>query len=195
MPSPNQFTVLSGTNLDQRVNQPNQWIQPPVQWPSGGNLSELALGRAYVRLEVLEKPSDMPVIMQVCFWYQWDGFNLYEETCRKLGGNNFSITETGVYYFWLSAPETWWEAPVGPKVKNGDFVWTDKPHVGRLFVKDVDDTILAINNCGEGCWGQADNPDEDINLHLPIVVDFELIFTKANTTFVPPASWVGSPWS
>lgn len=196
IPVAGQFTVLSGSNLDQRVDRPSQWIQPPVQWPEGNDLSELALGRAYVRLEVLEKPSDMPVQMQVCFWYQWDGFNSYEETCRKLG-SNFSITETGVYYFWLPAPEGWWEAPAEwENVLNGDFVWTDEPHIGRLFVKDpVDDSILAVNNCGGGCWGQADNPDEDINLHLPIEVDFELIFTKLGHTFVPPADWTGSPWS
>ncbi len=204
------FTLVNATGMSQNATgrADTQWMQPDFNWPADNDMTPFIGGDAYMRLNVTDKPSGLLTAAQLCMWNQDDNstFTLYEETCSPWKSAIFQ--HAGVYYIQWRPPTSWYNAPQGPKTTVGVFPWTEKPNVLRLFMKPVtikgthtpaspDDTdiggnlLLANRNGGGANW---DVTDTELNKHLPIKADFEVILVAAGQPFQPPSNWAGNPW-
>ena len=186
-----QITLFDAKNI---VQDFDQYAQPNANWPSGGSMKSpvnYADGRAYMRLEILSKPTSINMAAQVCFWFQYDGksfANKYEETCSS-PSTLMQFTDEGLYYFEIRSPSTWWSQN-GSNNKTGQFDWGKKPHVARIMFKDLKTgTLFFEKSCGSACWSGGDARD-----HTPVKFNAELIFVEKGKTFSPPSDWNKNPW-
>ncbi len=186
---PDQISVWKASGL--RQTSSSYW-EPTLNQP--GNYTadpNYATGEAYLKLVVTSKPSAKAVQPAICFWRH--GATRFQfETCAKT--DSFSFTKTGTYYVALNSPvgpnaDDWW-------IKPGGFGWATPASVGRIMIKNpgAQGALLLSKNCGGACYGNA----AELEQHLPIVMDSELIFVGKGKTFSPPADWqAGCPstWS
>ena len=170
------------------------YAQPTVKWPSSGSMISpvnYAGGRAYLRLEIVSKPTSINMAAQACFWYQYTPgkFDKYEETCSTPEGL-MQFTDEGLYYYEIQPPSTWWSQNGSSNI-TGKFDWGKKPHVGRIMFKDLKTkTLFFEERCGSACWSGG-----DARLHTPVVFNVELIFVEKGKSFTPPSDWNNNPWS
>lgn len=163
----------SSTYWQPDLNQPQDYTSPV----------DLVGGTAYMRLDVVSKPSDMFVAPMVCFW-RHGAKQFEEETCAA--GRHHPFTSEGTYYLDLGTPSKWWQ-------KDGSFDWTQPVSVGRIMIRDgVKGGRLLLNErCGGACY-----LGDDLDDHVPIEMDATLIFVPAGQTLAPPSNWqAGCPSS
>ena len=172
----------------------DRYAQPKLNWPSSGSMKSpvnYADGRAYMRLEIVSKPTSINMAAQACMWFQYDGRsfgNKYEETCSS-PSTLMQFTDEGLYYFEIRSPSTWWSQN-GSSNKTGKFDWGKKPHVVRIMFKDLKTgTLFFEKSCGSACWSGGDARD-----HTPVKFNAELIFVEKGKKFSPPSDWNKNPW-
>ena len=195
-PSPNdQLLVIDGTYTQVPTKYVELATDYLIRTPS--NLTsplDYASGNAYLRLNIKAKPSNKQVGMQFCLWQKSSsGQKFAGETCSTKLRN---IKTTGEYYLDLGAPGSWW----GTKAKDRDgncsfdscpaFDWSKEPHAVRIFFKEDgtprdDSSLLITESCGGACYKGGD----DINKHLPIVYEANIVFVPKDQTLQLPESW------
>jgi hypothetical protein len=180
---PDQISVWNATGLSQTSS--SYW-EPPLNQPANYTLPpDYANGQAYIRINVTSKPSTKEVQPAICFWRH--GTTRFQfETCARTNGVTF--TRTGTFYIALGSPDSWWK-------KNGTWSWATPASVGRIMIKNpgTNGKLLLSSKCGQACYD-----GNDLEQHVPIVMDSELIFVGKGKTLNPPASWRGgcpSAWS
>ncbi|MEZ5218834.1 MAG: hypothetical protein R2715_20140 [Ilumatobacteraceae bacterium] len=165
------------TIFDQIVtHKPNSYAQPAISVPADWTQPvDYKNGRAYLRFEVLEKPSDLALKVQFCLWR-----NRYtQEICSPL--NDF--TSTGLYWFDLGVPATWWKL-------NKVWDFTSPAFPGRLMIKDpASGKLLMTGSCGANCYTGTENLAD----HTPIKINASMVLVAKNATLTPPANWQGCP--
>ncbi|MFK8025113.1 MAG: glycosyl hydrolase [Ilumatobacter sp.] len=138
--------------------------------------SALVNGRALLRLDLLDKPTDLPVTLQLCGWS--GGWT--HATCASLG----TYTEAGRSYVELKSPSRWW--------KSSTWNWNRAIDRMRLVVKDAaSGSLLLSSSCGRSCYSGPSAPEA----HAPITADLELLMVPRGATPDVPASWSGCPAS
>ncbi|MEL6892753.1 MAG: hypothetical protein AAFP84_14235, partial [Actinomycetota bacterium] len=169
-----QITVWKASGMQQTansywqptLNQPNDYTRP----------TNYADGRAYIKLEIVSKPSDLAVKPNICFWRHTEVKKFHFETCAR--SRDLGFNSEGTYYFDLNAPNKWWK-------KNGVFDWSIPPTLGRVMIKDdASGKLLLSSRCGAACYEGDDLAD-----HIPIKMNSELIFVAKGKTLNPPANW------
>ncbi|MFK8025105.1 MAG: fibronectin type III domain-containing protein [Ilumatobacter sp.] len=151
------------------LNQPADYTGP----------RDYASGTAYIKIDVLEKPSDLAMIPLICFWTHTAAQKFKYETCARKGVDRI-FTDEGTYYFDLKAPESWWQ-------KNGVFDWSTPPTLGRIMLKKAysETTELMLGKlCGSFCY-----KGDDLEDHIPVRIASELIFVAQGETLNPPSDW------
>lgn len=133
-------------------------------------------GRLYLRLEILEKPSDLPMRFAYFIWQRLEGGLGHMGVGRH---ELADITEEGVYYVDCGGPETWWHG----KYPIPD--WT-RPFDEMALVPWVGNTgeKLATIDCYSHCFS-----DGDIAAHLPMVMRATGIWVAPGKQLVPPSDW------
>lgn len=170
-----QFTLFDTTQTHQAGKY---WTAPwssPANWISPVNYAE---GRAYLRMEVVSKPSSIEMWPQVCMWRN----NYTQETCAR----RVPIRDEGVYWADLGSIRNWWK-------KGSSYPLNVKPDIVRILLKDPVSKLLFNNaKCGSVCY-----PRGDLNQHVPVTIKATMIFVAKGSTLNPPASWTGCPasWS
>ncbi len=135
-------------------------------------------GNLYVRLEIIEKPSDLTLRPAFFIWQDED---IYPEM-GHMGVNRADIpdiTKEGVYYLNFKNPNEWW---------HGDY---PVPDWGRPFDKmalvpwtgDKDEQYYTVD-CRANCFKSGDIAD-----HTPIVYRATGIWVAPEHTLVPPKDW------
>jgi hypothetical protein len=147
----------------------------PTNWESPTNYVD---GRVYMRYEAIDKPSTKAIALQVCMWQ--DGY--YLENCSPCA---VTITTEGVYYGDMGTPRDWW--------KNGgrSLDWTRAFQQVTVVHKDGSCTgqLMQTEACGEACYNGG-----DIDLHVPITFDVDIVVVSSGGELDPPAGWSGCPW-
>jgi hypothetical protein len=170
---PDQITVWKAsdsqtfdTYWEPTLNQPSNYTRDP----------DYANGLAYLKINVTAKPSSKTVQPAVCFWRHGDKRFQYE-TCARTDAVTF--TSTGTFYVALGAPSSWW-------VKPGGWTWATPASVGRIMIKNpgTSGALLLGKNCGAACYTGS-----DLNDHIPIAMDSELIFVAKGKSLTPPTDW------
>jgi hypothetical protein len=167
-----QFTFMRGTN--QVWDYPDKDGSAPMvdrpdndNWTSPVNYYQ---GAMYMKYEVLEKPSDKTLGVQLCFWMPgWS-----PETCS----NQLKYGTEGTYYHKMGNPSGWWH--------HGDYPWEDNDfYKARLFQKDGNDgaILMATSSCGSYCYSG------DLSAHVPIKYNVEIIVVAKGDKLAAPDSW------
>jgi hypothetical protein len=174
---PDQISVWSASGLRQTAS--SYW-EPSLNQPADYTApADYANGRAFIKIDVVSKPSDLAVVPLVCFWTHTEAKRFHYETCAR-GGSDRIVTGEGAIYVDLGAPAGWWK-------KNGTFDWSLPPSVGRIMIKKAYSTrteLLLSSKCGAACYIGDDLAD-----HVPIEMDSELIFVKKGASLTPPTDW------
>jgi hypothetical protein len=154
-------------------------------------------GRLYMRLEVIEKPSDLPIRPAYFIW-QKDGvvkagekkslnhMGVHKE--RMLGWDaegkpleNGEFRTTGVYYYDLRNPASWWRGEYGTPD------W-DKPYDKHALVPWVlvgDKWMhLMSENCHSHCVDAA-----EVARHVPVAYRATGIWVAPGSRLAPPPDW------
>ena len=170
--SANQFTFIDDDLVWTRGGTVTPEQRGPTNWESPVNYVD---GHLYMRLEVLEKPSDKLVAAQLCMWQ--DGFSL--ESCSS---PCMTYSTTGVYYVDLSTPSGWWRS------RPLDYTRTFQQIA--LMYKDgsCGANLIRVGACGSHCYTGS-----DIDEHVPIRYHAEVVVVAAGATFTPPCHWRGVP--
>ncbi|MEL6892513.1 MAG: glycosyl hydrolase [Actinomycetota bacterium] len=168
-PSPAESVVLFDQTTTHRVDQPaDLTILPGSGWAIGADRADTS---AVLRLDITEKPTDRPVVVQVCAWS--DGRR--HATCGRVG----TFTEPGLHYLQMPAFSEWWQSAR----------WrADRPieHL-RLVVRDeATNSLLATTRCGSACFSGSGDP----SLDAPITFDASMIIGSPSPL---PASWSDCP--
>jgi hypothetical protein len=144
----------------------------PKNWESPVNYSN---GKAYWRIAILEKPSDVKISIQPCFNNDdpmGSGQNMKWHMCPKLT----RFTSTGVYWTEESRSSffTW---PEWPDWSN----WGGYP---QIVVKDEINNPIATKIVHD-VW--AGHPNFD--LYYPMKIRWTMYMVSENGTFDPPEWW------
>lgn len=166
----NQFTLFDATDSQTSSSYYQPSFSSPANWSTPDNFYG---GTAYWRVQVMSKPSSLPTLMQVCMWRQ----SYAIETCS---GYTPTITDEGTFWVKLGAPQNWWK-------KNGN--WSPvRPDVVRIMVKDkASGRLMQRSSCGAYCY-----PRSDLDNHVPIQINSQLIVVAKGAALQPPSKWVGS---
>jgi hypothetical protein len=126
-------------------------------------------GRLFLRFDLLEKPSDFPMGVQVCMW--GDGGS---ETCSQF--RKHIVRDKGTYYMALGAPESWW-------TKDGGVDWSGRPwkHL-RVNLRCPDDSDQPACIFARGHYKKPEQ-------HFPIVYHATAIFVAPGKNLQAPAGW------
>ena len=111
------------------------FTQPPIGgWSTWAN-TELTL-----TYNVLRKPTNAPIEVQLCAW-RHSIVKFQEETCSS--ASRLTITTTGQYTVNLGRPRDWWK-------KGGRFSWGTSPSIIRVMHK-VNKRLPMTSRCGSYC--------------------------------------------
>jgi len=175
--APTQFTLFDATMSQTATDYFEPSFTAPPDWTSP---VDYAGGRAYWRVDVQTKPSDLAIVAQVCMWRgRWK-----VETCTRATTGTFQTA--GTYWVDLGAPDSWWK-------KDGNWSWRTPFEATRIMIKDVASKRLLIGTkCGDFCY-----PRPDLASHVPIRINSQLIVVAKGAQLQPPANWAGCPatWS
>jgi len=150
------------------IDQPNNY-KSPVNYHQG---------TWYARVDVQSKPSSKRLYTQLCMWQHTTGSRDFKyETCSPR--NNLVIVDEGVYYANIGSPQDWWN------IAGGTFNWSKPADMVRFFLKDpVSEKLMYTNRCGSACY-----PFNDINKHMPIQMDVEIIMVAKGAKLNQPSNW------
>lgn len=137
-------------------------------------------GRLYLRLEILAKPSELPLRPAFFIWQN------SESGLRHIGVRRDLIpdyTTAGIYYLDCAGPSEWW---------NGKYAlpdWT-RPFDKIALVPWVGNSQeqLYTQNCYNHCYTGG-----DIQRHTPILYRATGIWVAAGKKLVPPPNWKCPP--
>jgi hypothetical protein len=162
------FTILPAaqfTFIDQQLTWTKGSNQQPTQLgPTGYNWitpHDYLHGDMYLRYEVISKPSDKTIAIQICAWQ--DSYQL--ENCANCF--SYSGSKPAVYYFKPKSPADWWK-------KNGvSLDFTRKFQQVTVIHKDSNcgGQLMQTSMCGAACY-----PYSDIDQHVPITFKATAIF-------------------
>jgi hypothetical protein len=152
---------------------PNIINAAPTNWKSPVNYYN---GSIYLRYEVLEKPSDKQVALQLCVWQ--DSFG--KESCGRV----MLYTKKDIYYVKMGGPSTWWNK------SGGAIDWTRKMQKTSFMHKNEGyaGSLLADNACGAACYKGTDLYD-----HIPIKYHISAYLVSAGGSFTQPPIWPDCP--
>lgn len=168
-----QITIWNHTGVHDR----DTYWEPKLDQPASYTGSpDYANGTAYLKLQVLSKPSNKLMIPSVCFWRHGAQKRFQFETCARTRDDAF--TSTGTYWIELGTPKTWWK-------KNGVFDWSKPVSVGRIMLKDpATGSLFLSSKCGQACY-----QGNDLGRHVPLRMASQLVFVAKGATFTPPPGW------
>ena len=146
----------------------------PENWKSPINYYE---GKIYERLEIISKPSDLPITAQFCFWQSG------REGCS---GQSPKLPKSGtLYYINERSPSQF------SKIRGGGVNWTNMHDglVAQHMFKSPDKggNLVATSACGSHCWGS------DVGDHVPVPYNITMIVTEKGSEFIRPAGWEDCP--
>jgi hypothetical protein len=172
-----QFTFFNQnvTHTSTSYAAPAISAETPANWVSPINY---AAGRMYLRFEVLSKPTNKTLQVQMCLWRS----NYTIETCS--GTTDFS--GTGVHWIDLGRPNDWWK-------KNGNWSWTIPFSPVRLMIKDkATGKLFLTNSCGAYC-----STETAVAGHLPLSIHASSVVVAPGAQLQPISGWNGCPssWS
>lgn len=155
----------------------NSYFEPagnqPANWVSPANYRD---GRIYIRLEVISKPSSLPVQGLLCLWRHGTKKFQYE-TCG--GGKTMRFSDEGVYWVDAGTPGKWWK-------KKGGWDFTKPASVMRIMLKDpATGKLLLSSKCGATCF------QGDVSQHVPVEMRATVIMVASGAKLNPPAEWRG----
>lgn len=131
-------------------------------------------GRLFLRLEVTEKPTDLPLGTQVCIWGSGSS-----ETCSDDNPN--IITKKGVYYFDQKPPIGWWMQDGGPD-------WSKTWSALRIMIRCTDKSSQP-----ECIFARGGAPifytGADFGQNVPIVFRATAVFVPPGASLKAPAGW------
>lgn len=147
-------------------HNPESWLEPNYL---GGDI--------YMRFEVLEKPTDVELNIQLCLWY---GTTRCEMCLHNSQQEWFTFSEAGdvVYIKYLPAEE--WSVIHGRE-------WDNEPFHSMLFQLRLGNKELKVNP-------KPKHVGPDAAKHLPVKWKAEAYVVPEGESFAPPASWTGHPW-
>ncbi|MDD5672826.1 MAG: hypothetical protein PHC61_01565 [Chitinivibrionales bacterium] len=165
------------------------FIDQTLTWTAGYNVQPTQIGltnlvspvdyrngTVYLRYEVIDKPSDKLIGIQLCMWQ--DAFVL--ENCSYCQ----SYSTKGVYYWNLGTFSGFW-------MKNGTSIDFTRPF-GQVTIIHKDGSctgqLMQSSGCGAACY-----PGNDLNQHVPITFKATAIVVAPGSTLDPPSSWTGCP--
>ncbi|MBK7586205.1 MAG: hypothetical protein IPI67_39225 [Myxococcales bacterium] len=181
---PDQVTFFDRTLKDTATTY---WELPKPK--AGFRMADkFAQGNAYLRLEVLNKPTNIEIFPQVCAW-RWDPkveckdrWKVFAETCSSQ--NDFSYTQTGVSYVALGSPAKWWQKAT--PAWSYALPW-DALRILQKAVQNGNKYLLQDAGCGTACWPVAGGAAA----HMPIDMRGELVLVAQGKTLKTPAHWTG----
>ncbi len=169
----NQYTLFDEAVSHTTTNYANLDVAGLAKW---NNRTSHVDGSTFVRLDIVNKPSDKRLQVLVCMWQQ----SFVKETCNAVG----VYTDPGVHYVEMRSLATWW--------KKNSWNWNGTIENARIMVKDLETgSLLSTAKCGTACYRGSDSAAQ----HAPIDFDIEMIVVADKATLVPPASWAGCPES
>lgn len=184
-PPTNGATVASQRLLfdHEGTQTPDDYWEPAADQPADyTSPADFADGHAYLKLDVIAKPSDKPMIPQLCFWRHTESTKFKFETCST--GRNDIFTSEGTYWLDLGAPGGWWK-------KNGVYDWSKQASVVRIMFKDPETKKLFMaSKCGATCY-----PGDDLLDHVPVTYRAQVVLVASGAHLQPPAGWDGCPAS
>lgn len=158
--------------------QPDSWLFPVDYWN----------GTIHCRIEVTEKPTDIEVSCQWCFW-QADS-----ETCLRKHVHPIIFSKTGVYYTQFPAPgakDLWVLANLN---ENSDASYFD----GDTKLDQIQyQWRVILNGKQKVLRYKGNNPDEaakedlgaEVEPHIPIRFRTRIVVVDKEGEFEPPKGW------
>ncbi len=146
---------------------PGDYFQPNFNDQGNWRSPNIVAKKVLLQLEILNKPTSLPIEIQVCAWRWKNGRNFsggFDETCSK----RFGYTdEIGKHTLDLGSPNDWW-------VKGGGtFPWDKGPDVMRLMIKDTaTQSLMMSSRCGSACWKGSGS----LAPHVPIRIRASMTF-------------------
>ncbi len=173
-----QLTWFNGTFTATKNAYARPTDASPADFTSPVNY---AAGRVYWRLQVTSKPSNKPMLFQICMWRHTPGKTDYRyETCSAEAA--MPVSTNGTSYADLGIWRNWWTLPTG-------WDWTKKPDVVRIMIKDAGSKRLMMSTvCGSYCYTGS-----DIDQHVPITMTTSVVVVPPDGTFQAPSGWSGCP--
>ena len=137
----------------------------PSDWTSPVNYAD---GRAFLRLEVTKKPSELETLMQLCVWRN----SFVDEACTGYQ----TVATLGTYWIDFGIPSKWWKTP--------NWNWTQPFDYAAIMVKDKasGELLMTGNSCGTHCYTGPDN----LANHTPIVFRASMIVVAKGATLNAP---------
>jgi len=179
-----QFIMYQGQISwnDPQRSQFYRTIDNPDSW----NSPDYFHGNFYVRLKILEKPSSLPMKMQICFWHG-SGKN---EVC-------FSSSVDIDYIPFIDEGEVIWYSVEGvDRLKRiAGTAWTGQPITKVLYQMRAQkgSSYPEAKNCLERkCWGPG------IEEHIPVSWESEGVVVAKGSSLDLNAlnlDWEGCPWA
>jgi hypothetical protein len=144
---------------DNGFSSPTNWVSP----------SNYSAGTMYRRMEIISKPSDLPVVTQTCIWGN-------VETCS---GCSNALTAPSVVITWDSPANNWWVK------EGGSLNWASAgTYQCAVVLKETSCSGLWVDN-GSGSWCMPGSVAE----HVPIRMRYTAILVSQGSAFVPPSNW------
>jgi hypothetical protein len=168
-----QFVFINETKTwDGKTQSYNLTRMGPSNWVSPVNYVD---GKVYIRYELIQRPSDKIVPVQLCMWQDsWS-----RESCCQC--NNTKPVQ--VYYWDAGTPSQWWRK--SPLDYTRPFQRASMMHKNE----SCSGVLLMSESCGSHCYVGS-----DLNLHVPITFKLTVIVVSQGAVFTPPADWAGNPW-
>lgn len=151
------------------------WPAPkdfPPSWTGQANYKD---GRAYIRVEVLEKNNDLPMSI-VCRFTS--GPHKDRTKYLRIGAGKVLFSKPGVYYFSQKISET------SPLVNDGGKLdWNSPITIIQPVLADINGQMVSQYEQDLGKFeGQLEN-------YFPLKARYTVIIVPAGERFIPPAFW------
>lgn len=153
-----------------------EFVNPP-DWRSPDYYN----GHVYLRFEVIDKPTDDELNMQLCLWYgDYDTEGICEICINREQLPWFTFSRKGeVVYVKYPAISTW------PRLHGRP--WNDEPFRFMLFQLRLGTKELKLPEHPHHLGPESVR-------YLPVKWYAEAYVVPAGDTFLPPADWTGNPW-
>ena len=181
-PAPSAAAATQLMLFDHLATQtPDAYWEPVANQPADYTAPvNLAGGNAYLKLDMVSKPSDKLMHPQVCFWTHAESRKFKFETCSETKA--ISVTAEGTYWANLGPVASWWKM-------NGVYDWAQPSSVVRIMFKDpATGQLFMGTKCGAACY-----PGDDLLDHIPLRYSGELVLVAKGAQLVPPAGWEACP--
>lgn len=156
----------------------NREFVNPADWRSPDYYN----GNIYLRFEVLDKPTDDELNMQLCLWY--GDFNK-EGVCEVCIDKNqlpwFTFSKKGDVVYVKYPPVAMW-----PQIHGRP--WNNEPFRFMLFQLRLGKLELKVPEHPHHLGAEATK-------YIPVKWHAEAYLVPAGDSFVPPTTWTNHPWS